>query len=345
MFSVTVTMATHNHEKYIAEAIESVVMQITSFPVTLYIGEDCSSDRTREICISYKERYPERIDLVLHPRNIGTKANFTHILEAWERSSAKYIALLEGDDFWTDPDKLQKQVNFLEANPDCALVHTDLDLLYENSGLTETSCHREKTIPQGDVYEELLCGNFIYTPTVVASRRVIVDAFRAIDFAHKNWLMGDYPVWLEISRHHKVGYISEVTATYRVRRDSASHPTSHVQGFLFGKSTFDFVSYFIDRYGCSEKTKRDIDFQYHLFLLKSAFRLGDYRLASTAWSFFKRKKVRIRQKERYLIPLCSNSYIFILGKVAYVVFRMMRWGYVKVAGAKPKPLSATINGG
>jgi glycosyltransferase involved in cell wall biosynthesis len=107
-------MITYNHEKFIAEAIEGVLMQKTDFPIELIIGEDCSTDRTREICIAYQQQYPGIIKLQLPETNKGMTRNF---IENMQAAQGKYIALCEGDDYWTDPQKLQKQVDFLEANP------------------------------------------------------------------------------------------------------------------------------------------------------------------------------------------------------------------------------------
>ena len=112
---VSVLMITYNHEAFISQAIEGVLMQKTSFQIELIIGEDFSTDNTRKICQEYQKIYPDRIKLLLPGTNLGMMQNFKSTLEA---SVGKYIALCEGDDYWTDPLKLQKQVEFLEDNLD-----------------------------------------------------------------------------------------------------------------------------------------------------------------------------------------------------------------------------------
>jgi len=107
---VSVCMITYNHENFIREAIEGVLMQQTDFQLELVIGEDCSSDLTREICEEYARQYPEKIRLLPSEKNLGMMPNFIRTLEA---CTGKYIALCEGDDYWTDPFKLQKQVEVL----------------------------------------------------------------------------------------------------------------------------------------------------------------------------------------------------------------------------------------
>lgn len=110
---VSVWMITYNHEKFIAQAIDSVIMQKTNFDYEIVIGEDCSTDRTREIVLEYKAKHPDKFKLLLQEKNVGMMQNFIVTLKT---CNGKYIALLEGDDYWTDPLKLQKQVDFLQAN-------------------------------------------------------------------------------------------------------------------------------------------------------------------------------------------------------------------------------------
>ena len=110
---VSVCMITYNHEEFICEAIEGVLMQKTNFPIELIIGEDCSTDNTRKIVLEYAEKHPDIICPLLPESNLGMMKNFIQTMEA---ARGKYIALCEGDDYWTDPYKLQKQVDFLEAN-------------------------------------------------------------------------------------------------------------------------------------------------------------------------------------------------------------------------------------
>jgi glycosyltransferase involved in cell wall biosynthesis len=111
---VSVAVITYRHEEYIRQALDSILMQETNFNYEIVIGEDASPDSTREILLEYKERYPDIIKLILHTHNIGASRNS---YEVKKECLGKYVALLEGDDFWTDKNKLQKQVDLLEQNP------------------------------------------------------------------------------------------------------------------------------------------------------------------------------------------------------------------------------------
>lgn len=116
----SVVMTTYNHENYIRKAIEGVLMQKTNFPIELIIGEDCSNDNTRNIVLEYENKYPLIIKLLLSEKNLGMTENYIRTVQA---TTGKYIAFCEGDDYWTDPLKLQKQVDFMEANEDCSLCY------------------------------------------------------------------------------------------------------------------------------------------------------------------------------------------------------------------------------
>lgn len=112
---VSIQMLAYNHEKYIKKALDSILMQKVNFTYEIVVGEDCSQDSTRTILLQYKEKYPDKIKLILHEKNVGMLKNSNYIRE---QCIGKYCAVCEGDDYWTDPYKLKKQIEFLEKNPE-----------------------------------------------------------------------------------------------------------------------------------------------------------------------------------------------------------------------------------
>ena len=127
---VSVALVTYKHEAYIREALDSILMQRVNFSYEIVAGDDCSPDGTQDILREYADRHPGRFVLLLREKNLGATANSYDIKC---HCTGRYIAQLEGDDFWTDPDKLQKQVDFLEAHPEyigTAHMHNVVD---ENS--------------------------------------------------------------------------------------------------------------------------------------------------------------------------------------------------------------------
>src|SRR5690554_2111531 len=118
---VSVFCVSYNHEQFIAQALDGFIMQQVDFDFEIVISDDCSTDNTRAIIEKYKNKYPHVFKDVSPQKNLGMQKNWMHTLSA---CTGTYIALCEGDDYWTDPNKLQKQVDFLEANEEYSLcVH------------------------------------------------------------------------------------------------------------------------------------------------------------------------------------------------------------------------------
>jgi glycosyltransferase involved in cell wall biosynthesis len=130
---VSVCIFAYNLEKFIAKAIESVLMQKADFKFEIIIGEDRSTDRTSEICIEYHKAYPDKIKLLLREQNLGMKKN---VFDTLKTASGEYVAILDGDDYWIDPLKLQKQVDFMDSYPDFSLCCHNSIILYEDHNIT-----------------------------------------------------------------------------------------------------------------------------------------------------------------------------------------------------------------
>ncbi len=115
MPKVSVAIITYNHEAYIRQAVESVLRQVTDFAVQVVIGEDCSTDATKEILLELDRAYPGRLELLFNDVNLGMSENAFRVRQ---RCTGEYLALLDGDNYWTATDKLQRQVDFLDSHPE-----------------------------------------------------------------------------------------------------------------------------------------------------------------------------------------------------------------------------------
>lgn len=204
---VSIFMLTYNQEEFIGQAIEGVLMQETNFPYQLVIGEDASNDRTRTICQKYAAENPEKIKLLPSYKNFGLINNF---IRTYKECKGKYVAICDGDDYWTDPLKLQKQVAFLDRNLDYSIVFTSFKFLFTNGRfeIKDYEDQRETTR-----FEDLIFKNYICSATVLFRNRVDPDDFPA-------WLdlcpYGDWPLYLWTARQgQKIKYLDDVTAVYR----------------------------------------------------------------------------------------------------------------------------------
>ncbi len=217
---VSVRTSTYNHAKYITKCIEGVLSQKTTFKFEYIIGEDYSTDGTRDIVFDYARKYPNLIRVITADSNVGMRANSRRCSKA---SRGKYRAVCEGDDYWTDPYKLQKQVDFLEANPDHGMVHTELDHYYVKTGKYVKNHWKTNGIikQSGDLYEDILLGRggMIYACTA-CYRADALQGISGLNFS--KYMYGDIPTWLYIASKSKIGYIDESMAVRNVLPYSAT---------------------------------------------------------------------------------------------------------------------------
>lgn len=244
---LSVCLITYNHKQYIKDAIDGVLMQKVNFSWELIIADDCSTDGTREILLEYKEKHPDFIKLILQKKNVGPAKNWNDLITA---PKSKYIAYFEGDDYWIDPLKLQKQIDFLEANPEYGMCYT-----------------RAKTFEQNKNKFSNLIGNryidfehsLIANPVVALTTTFIKDLYykyeEEIQPTQHHWKMGDYPMWLWFAYNSKIKYFEDVTGVYRVLHNSASHSNDFDKTIEFLDSTQDIKCFFLKKYNVILNTK------------------------------------------------------------------------------------------
>ncbi len=165
---LSVCLITYNHAKYIRQAIDGVLMQKVNFEWELIIADDCSKDDTREILLEYKEKYPDFIKLILQEKNVGAAKNWMDLITS---PQSKYIAYFEGDDYWTDENKLQKQVDFLEKKPQYVGCFHNADII--ENGIAVARYHDWDTDRDIEPEQIILRGGGIYPTASLVYRNVI----------------------------------------------------------------------------------------------------------------------------------------------------------------------------
>ena len=230
---VSVCMTTYNHEAYLAQAIESVLAQQTSFGVELVLGDDCSTDSTAAI---------GRVRFVTGDRNVGWRANYRRTFEACR---GKYVAYCDGDDWWSDPRKLQMQADLLEFDPSCGMCYTRASNYYQNTGLTEPD-HEEHFTD----FDRLLCRLTIANCATLARRDLIARYYAEVrPGEHPEWLTDDAPMWLWFAACSRIRYLPVITAVHRRLPQSVSHSTEYPRRIAFCDSLMDISLWFDARYG------------------------------------------------------------------------------------------------
>jgi glycosyltransferase involved in cell wall biosynthesis len=280
---VSVHMITFNHEPYVARAIEGVLMQETDFPIELVIGEDCSTDRTREIVLEYQKKHPETIRVIASARNVGPSVNE---LRTDKACRGKYVAYCEGDDYWHHPLKLQKQVDYLESHPEVGLVFSLYDEYHVETGRRVRWRPRSMANGKhGDRFTMMLNGEYPYPlECTVCVRR---DLYRSIrennpDNYSDEFLMTDSQTWLEAARVSRIELINESLATHNILPESLAHSKDVGRRIRFAMSCYRLLLHLTSKHRCSAKTVDRIHETSNHDLLRLAFESMDTELASCA---------------------------------------------------------------
>ena len=211
---VTVFCLAYNHEKYIRTTFEGFVKQKTSFKFKVLVHDDCSTDSTRDIIREYMEKYPDMFEVIFQESNKYQKGIDVEDEYILPKINSKYVAVCEGDDYWTDPNKLQLQVDYMEKHPDCTLCVHNTEKIFENGESTGKSFNpskKERDYSFKDIVLSEPSAYFHFSSFM----------WRHDTFKHKNPAfamngIGDYPMALYFSSIGYIHYIPRTMSSYRL---------------------------------------------------------------------------------------------------------------------------------
>ncbi len=290
---VSVKMITYNHAPFIAQAIQSVLSQKTDFPFELVIGEDCSTDGTRDIVFEHQKKHPDIIRVITSAENVGMAKNSLRTAKA---CAGKYLAFCEGDDYWHDPLKLQKQVDYLESHPDCGLVYSSYDMYYVESKkrIKDYVRHRGWEMPKNPDISAFIEGRGgmglgILTCTAVVPRTVHAHIVNADPYLHSSdrFLRGDTQLWAEIAHRFPIHFFPESLATYNQTEESATRSKDITKLIRLQLADADLGLYLCNKYNLGESTRNEMEAIKAYNLLRLAFYSRNAALAG---------EVRIKKK-------------------------------------------------
>lgn len=217
---VSVVLCTYNHEPFIDRALASALDQRTPFDYEVIVSEDCSNDATRDIVRRWRDRHPTRIRLILSERNLRSNEVVARGLRA---AAGEYVALLDGDDYWTDAQKLQRQSDYLDAHSECALCFHDAEVVDDAGrpiGARRWTPADQKT---RSTLEDIWLGNFIATCSVMLRRA----ALRDVPAGYAEFFpITDWPLYILCAEHGDIGYLPEVMGAYRLHEGGLYSPLS-----------------------------------------------------------------------------------------------------------------------
>ena len=250
--------------------LDGALMQQTIFPFEIVIGDDASTDRTQEIIRDYMDKYPGRIRAFLHGENQGPKeprefAGRNNVLALLKACKGEYVAMCEGDDYWTDPLKLQKQVDFLDANPDFAICHHNVEVIYEDGSPSHLFNNPDQKLVS--TIEDILEDKWFMATASWLYR----NHFLSNDFAdwHAKAAAGDWAVIIQLAAHGKIGYSPETMGIYRKHSAGLSnvHAQTNIRFWKNRKEMFENVNKWLAfRY---DKTIQETVSKYSAYLSKA----------------------------------------------------------------------------
>lgn len=211
---VSICCTAYNHQDFIGDAIEGFLIQKTNFPIEIIIHDDASSDSTPKIIETFRKKYPDIIKPIYQTENQYSKGRKISADIIWPRASGKYIAVCEGDDFWLDPEKIQKQVDYMERNPECSMCFHGAKAIIFDSSLTDRLIRPYKKNRVVDI-EDLIVGGGGFFPTAsLLFRRDLINDLPEFVIQSS---VGDFPMALFLASQGTIYYMDEIMSVYRYR--------------------------------------------------------------------------------------------------------------------------------
>lgn len=239
---VSVSLITYNHEKYIAECLDSLLDQQVSFDFEIVVADDCSVDRTPEIIKTYALKHPGIVKPILRENNLGMVKNALATIQA---CTGEYIAIMEGDDFWTNEHKLQTQADYLDNNPDCVLCFTNGYSFYEDVPGKKQFFFTEKNEPPEKLDLDFFIKNNVTIPNNTKMFRSVAQPGFFPEWIYRsiNW---DWVLHILQSPMGKFGYIDLVTLAYRRHAAAAFISQSEKSILQNGITTMTELNKYLD---------------------------------------------------------------------------------------------------
>ncbi|WP_018618536.1 glycosyltransferase family 2 protein [Spirosoma luteum] len=280
MPKVSVLIITYNQKNFIRQAIDSVLAQKTTFPIEILVGDDFSTDGTREIIQEYERQHPGLVIGVLHPHNMGKNGGI-NFLETLKLAKGEYYALIDGDDYLTDPLKLQKQADLLDAHPDYSMTFHNALITYED-GSPSHVLNGPDMKPFYTV-DDLIGDDEIWF--MATSSTLYRNSIREYPAWFRESSSGDIPRLILKAKLGKIGYIPDVMSVYRKNSAGASFHDNY-QNEVFLRNRIQMYS----------DINRELDYRYDTVLRRNMARYYRMMLDARQYegSYFRRARIAIK---------------------------------------------------
>ena len=233
---VSICCLTYNHEPYIRQCLDGFMMQKTDFPFEMLIHDDASTDGTADIIREYKAKHPDIIKPIYQTDNQYSKGVGVSRVYQFPRAKGKYIAMCEGDDYWTDPYKLQKQVDVMEANENFGMIHSNYDVVDKNNNIIRKYNWNWSS---GNIFDLFFNYKYAIVTATVLFRTSLYEVHQSelSELLGLKLGCGDAILWMVFAKNAEVKFMPDSTTCYRVLENSASHNTDIEKVYNFTKDS------------------------------------------------------------------------------------------------------------
>lgn len=308
---VSVVVCTYNQEQWIGKALDCILAQETTYPYEIVIGEDKGTDGTLAICQKYAAEN-DNIRILNRPNNLGLAGNFADCVQ---QSKGKYVMICDGDDFWQNPLKMQMQLDFMEAHPECVACHTGSDTLRENTGkIIPYSAERKGYVPEGMIQTEIIEGKENAVCSTLCLRRETLIKYLPFE-KFTSFPCDDWPALVVISAYGEIRYLPVSTATYRVGQTSLTNLKNYDSIRRFWAKSKAMTEYMYELFPSLGEFKDGPYFDNYVYhpLLMAAYSNNDYRAAR---DFAK------KDPKKKLATLCAKTWVTF--KVYRMIYKLRR---------------------
>lgn len=298
---LSIAIETYNQEKFIAQTIESILQQEYWFEYEIIIGEDCSTDKTGEICDYYASKY-EQIRVIHNNPNLGAMGNYYNVLK---NCSGKYFMDCAGDDYWL-PGKVKSQIEFLEANKSVGMCCGKAKMFNETKNKFSKITFGSDQV----AFTNLIKYNTIAALSICVRLDLLKKYLLEINPEEKKWLMEDYPQWIWFSHESRIVFLDFYNSVYRMMDDSVSHNKDIDKELSFCKNVYEIRKYYADKYtvDIEEFSENDCIFNICFDKLRFKFNINYFNRMKDALGKINQKT----KKQRITELFCKNKLIFMI---------------------------------
>jgi len=321
---VSINCITYNHEKYIKDAIEGFLMQKTKFKYEILIHDDASTDRTPDIIKKYEQEYPDIIKPIYEVENQYSQGKRVNFEFNYKRSKGKYIALCEGDDYWTDPYKLQKQVDFLEQHTNFSMCFHNVEVIDENGTKLQEHWPANPKVGKITTLKDILKGNYIPTLSTVFRNKSINS--REFYTLSEGLCFEDWIYHILNAKNGPIYYFEEKMGVYRVTNAGLSRSTDKIRLLEEVLKLYKRLeNYFDDSRTISVLSKRILETRLDIFIQQSL--RGNLEEANEVLE-------NIKAKDVFMKAGLKRSLKYILLRLSPDKYKEVARAYKKLRGIK-----------